>query len=49
MSDWQNGLFALPCGADFPGALAEGLIRRMEGRPRKRWRGSRSMRTRVSR
>ncbi|GLK66211.1 double-strand break repair protein AddB [Paracoccus kondratievae] len=33
MSDWQNGLFALPCGADFPGALAEGLIRRMEGRP----------------
>ncbi|UXU75762.1 MULTISPECIES: double-strand break repair protein AddB [unclassified Paracoccus (in: a-proteobacteria)] len=30
---WQNGLFALPCGADFPGALAEGLIARMRGRP----------------
>ncbi|MFG6079702.1 double-strand break repair protein AddB [Paracoccus litorisediminis] len=33
MADWQNGVFALPCGADFPGAFAEGLIARMRGRP----------------
>ncbi|WP_287886423.1 MULTISPECIES: double-strand break repair protein AddB [Paracoccus] len=33
MPDWQNGVFALPCGADFPGAFAEGLIRRMRYRP----------------
>lgn len=33
MADWQNGLFALPCGADFPGAFAEGLIARMASRP----------------
>ncbi|MTH78247.1 double-strand break repair protein AddB [Paracoccus aestuariivivens] len=33
MTDWQNGLFALPCGADFAGAFAEGLIARMRGRP----------------
>ncbi len=31
--DWQNGLFALPCGADFAGAFAQGLIARMRGRP----------------
>ena len=30
---WQNGLFALPCGADFAGAFAQGLIGRMRGRP----------------
>ena len=33
MADWQNGVFALPCGADFPGAFADGLIARMRGRP----------------
>ena len=33
MADWQNGLFALPCGVDFAGAFAEGLIARMRGRP----------------
>lgn len=33
MDDWESGLFALPCGADFPGAFAEGLITRMAGRP----------------
>ncbi|MEF9604150.1 hypothetical protein O4J55_18075, partial [Paracoccus sp. PXZ] len=33
MPDWQNGVFALPCGADFPGAFADGLIRRMAHRP----------------
>ncbi|MFC3527563.1 double-strand break repair protein AddB [Paracoccus mangrovi] len=33
MADWQNGLFALPCGADFAGAFADGLIARMRGRP----------------
>ncbi|WP_374635651.1 double-strand break repair protein AddB [Paracoccus sp. (in: a-proteobacteria)] len=33
MADWQNGLFALPCGADFPGAFADGLIARMRARP----------------
>lgn len=33
MTDWQNGLFALPCGADFAGAFADGLIARMRGRP----------------
>lgn len=33
MPDWQNGLFALPCGADFSGAFADGLIARMRGRP----------------
>ncbi|WP_347267051.1 double-strand break repair protein AddB [Paracoccus sp. (in: a-proteobacteria)] len=30
---WQNGLFALPCGADYAGALAEGLIARLRDRP----------------
>lgn len=30
---WQNGLFALPCGADFAGAFADGLIARMAGEP----------------
>lgn len=33
MTDWQGGLFALPCGADFPGAFADGLIARMRARP----------------
>ena len=33
MPDWQSGLFALPCGADFAGAFAEGLIARMRDRP----------------
>ncbi len=33
MPDWQNGLFSLPCGADFAGAFADGLIARMRGRP----------------
>ncbi|WP_323716523.1 double-strand break repair protein AddB [Paracoccus aminovorans] len=33
MSDWQSGLFALPCGADFAGAFADGLIERMRHRP----------------
>ncbi|KGJ05692.1 double-strand break repair protein AddB [Paracoccus halophilus] len=33
MADWQNGLFALPCGADFAGAFADGLIARMRHRP----------------
>ena len=33
MADWQNGIFALPCGADFPGAFADGLIARMRARP----------------
>lgn len=33
MPDWQNGLFALPCGADFAGAFADGLIARMRDRP----------------
>ena len=32
MPDWQNGLFALPCGADFAGAFADGLIARMRDR-----------------
>ncbi|MGA0616432.1 double-strand break repair protein AddB [Paracoccus sp. KR1-242] len=32
MAEWQGGLFSLPCGADFPGAFAEGLIARMRGR-----------------
>ncbi|MTH65228.1 double-strand break repair protein AddB [Paracoccus shanxieyensis] len=31
--DWRNGVFALPCGADFPGAFADGLIARMRHRP----------------
>ncbi|MDQ7776032.1 double-strand break repair protein AddB [Paracoccus aminovorans] len=33
MADWQGGLYALPCGADFAGAFAEGLIARMRHRP----------------
>lgn len=33
MPDWQNGVFALPCGADFAGAFAQGLIARMRHRP----------------
>ncbi|MDS9466782.1 double-strand break repair protein AddB [Paracoccus sp. MBLB3053] len=33
MAEWCNGVFALPCGADFAGAFAEGLIARMRGRP----------------
>lgn len=33
MPDWQNGIFALPCGADFAGAFADGLIARMRHRP----------------
>lgn len=33
MADWQSGLFALPCGADFAGAFADGLLARMRGRP----------------
>ncbi len=30
---WEGGLFALPCGADFAAAFAEGLMRRMRGQP----------------
>lgn len=33
MAEWENGLYALPCGADFPGAFADGLIARMRARP----------------
>lgn len=33
MADWQSGLFALQCGADFAGAFADGLLARMRGRP----------------
>jgi len=33
MSDWESGFFALPCGADFAGAFADGLIARMRNRP----------------
>ncbi|MFT4014504.1 MAG: double-strand break repair protein AddB [Paracoccus sp. (in: a-proteobacteria)] len=33
MADWTNGIFALPCGADFSGAFADGLIARMRARP----------------
>ncbi|WP_134680979.1 double-strand break repair protein AddB [Paracoccus ravus] len=33
MAEWESGVFALPCGADFPGAFADGLIARMRARP----------------
>ncbi|MDF3605193.1 double-strand break repair protein AddB [Paracoccus sp. DMF-8] len=33
MAEWQPGLFALPCGADFAAGIAEGLIARMAGHP----------------
>ncbi|WP_294924690.1 double-strand break repair protein AddB [uncultured Paracoccus sp.] len=30
---WRNGIFALPCGADFAAGFADGLAARMQGQP----------------
>lgn len=33
MAEWQNGLFALPCGVDFADEFVAGFLRRMAGQP----------------